>query len=118
MPDTIRELLEEILAKYNKAREQEPFGKSHPIWSVFKVLQNHIKFYVDKKYPTIKVNWSIGQGNWARIPWIAFLDERETSTTQKGIEVNLDHISLRKLIIKFMPGQNKETNLTSYIGTH
>jgi 5-methylcytosine-specific restriction protein B len=35
--------------------------------------------------PTVIVKWSVGQGNWARVPWVAFLDSRLTDTTQKGI---------------------------------
>lgn len=27
----------------------------------------------------------MGQGNWAKVPWIALLDERETDTTQRGV---------------------------------
>ncbi len=33
---------------------------------------------------TIEVVWSVGFGNWARVPWIAFLDSHVT-TTQRGI---------------------------------
>ena len=36
-------------------------------------------------HPTIKVKWSLGMGNWARVPWIALLDNRETNTTQSGV---------------------------------
>src|SRR5262249_29270130 len=37
--------------------------------------------------PTIRVKASVGQGNWAKVPWIAFLDERETRTTTRGVYV-------------------------------
>jgi hypothetical protein len=30
------------------------------------------------------VKWSVGQDDWARVPWIACLDDRET-TTQEGV---------------------------------
>jgi MoxR-like ATPase len=36
------------------------------------------------KRPTIKVEISVGKGVWTKTPWIALLDERETTTTQKG----------------------------------
>jgi hypothetical protein len=31
----------------------------------------------------------MGQGNWARIPWIALLDDRETTSTQHGVYIVL-----------------------------
>lgn len=33
---------------------------------------------------TIKVKMSVGQGGWTKTPWIALLDERETTSTQRG----------------------------------
>lgn len=34
--------------------------------------------------PTIGVKISVGQGGWTKTPWIAFLDSRETTSTQRG----------------------------------
>ena len=34
--------------------------------------------------PQATVRQSVGQGNWARVPWIAVLDPRETESTQHG----------------------------------
>ncbi len=31
-----------------------------------------------------KVQGSVGQGNWAKIPWIAIMDTRITTSTQLG----------------------------------
>lgn len=36
---------------------------------------------------SMKVRASVGMGNWAVIPWVAFLDSRETATTQSGVYV-------------------------------
>lgn len=84
--ETIQGHIEQILAEYITAREHDAFGKNHPMWTVFTGLQGLIQSsYVIDKYPKIKVNWSIGQGNWAKVPWISLLDQRETSTTQKGV---------------------------------
>jgi hypothetical protein len=33
----------------------------------------------------MKVKWSVGSGEWAKVPWIALLDERETASTQRGV---------------------------------
>ena len=75
-----------ILAEYLKARAGGRFGKEHPLWSAFGDLQKMFEAsdYI-KKTSDLKVSWSVGKGNWARIPWIAFLDSRETSTTQRGV---------------------------------
>ena len=32
-----------------------------------------------------RARFSIGQGNWAKVPWLAFLDARETDSTQRGV---------------------------------
>ncbi|MEI4263787.1 MrcB family domain-containing protein [Roseovarius sp. D0-M9] len=37
--------------------------------------------------PTINVKMSVGQGGWTKTPWIALLDERETTSTQRGTYV-------------------------------
>lgn len=84
--DIIQGLLEDILAKYQNARENDDFGKGHEMWSLFTSVKELLQSSeVVKKYPMIEIKWSIGQGGWANVPWIAFLDERETSTTQKGV---------------------------------
>jgi len=74
-----------ILKKYINARASGSFGKNHPVWSAFSNIQRILE-ETDfiKNHPFLKVRWSVGQGNWAKIPWIAVLDSRETATTQKG----------------------------------
>lgn len=85
-PETIQGLLEGILTNYQNARKHEAFGKKHPMWKAFTNIKALIESsVVVKKYSQIKIDWSIGQGNWAKVPWIAFLDQRETKTTQNGI---------------------------------
>jgi 5-methylcytosine-specific restriction enzyme B len=34
---------------------------------------------------TLRTRFSIGQGNCAKVPWIAFLDARESDSTQRGV---------------------------------
>lgn len=36
---------------------------------------------------TIRVKISVGQGNWTRTPWIALLDDRVTTSTQRGFYI-------------------------------
>ncbi len=37
--------------------------------------------------PSIKVKISVGQGGWTKTPWIALLDDRVTTSTQRGIYI-------------------------------
>ena len=75
-----------ILAEYLNARAGGSFGRKHPIWAAFIDVQKILKAkdYI-KNNTHLEVGWSVGQGNWAKIPWISFLDSRETSTTRRGV---------------------------------
>ena len=82
---TISRGIEQILAEYGAARSEQ-FGSSAAIWRTFEALND--AFTASRPVtsrPTLSVRWSAGQGNWARVPWIAFLDARETRTTQRGV---------------------------------
>jgi hypothetical protein len=80
----LRDRLEEILAKYASARASEPFG-GHELRSTFKGVSDAITATrAVSERPSLQVTWSVGQGNWVTIPWIALLDARETDTTQRG----------------------------------
>lgn len=52
---------------------------------MFESLTNYFQEYVSPSRPTLTVKGSPGKGNWARVPWIAFLDKRETPSTTDGI---------------------------------
>jgi MoxR-like ATPase len=83
---SIQASLERILAEYTTAREGDLFSGGHQLASSFRDIQ--IAFEADpaiQKRKTLRVKWSMGAGNWARVPWIAMLDSRETSTTQRGV---------------------------------
>ena len=84
----MRELLKEILEKYPAARANTQFGGQHEIRSLFDELKdefNSLEFVANNK--NLLVKYSYGKGNWAETPWIAILDKRETTTTQKGTYV-------------------------------
>jgi hypothetical protein len=67
-------------------RRSRPFGTDHELWTVISQLQQRLnKLPAVASRPTLRVTWSVGQGNWARVPWLAFLDSRVTDTTQRGI---------------------------------
>jgi 5-methylcytosine-specific restriction protein B len=77
--------LEAVLQQYPGAR-QTPFAGSHPINAVFHSLTQALQSSdLVTEYPTLHVRFSTGQGNWARVPWIAILDERKTTTIQSGV---------------------------------
>jgi len=84
----MRELLKEILEKYPTARASTSFGGQHEIRSLFENLKDEfsaLNFVKENK--NLLVKYSYGKGNWAHTPWIAILDKRETTTTQKGTYV-------------------------------
>lgn len=81
--DRLRTGIERVLAEYGEARRAQPFGSSAEIWSAFKELNEAFNACGPvQDRPTVHADWSAGVGNWARVAWVAFLDSRETRTTQ------------------------------------
>ncbi len=81
----LSEGLDAVLKQYPAAR-QTPFTGTHPINGVFQTLTQSLQSSsCVKEFPTLHVRSSTGQGNWARVPWIAILDERNTTTIQSGV---------------------------------
>jgi hypothetical protein len=75
---------ERILKDYETARH-ETFGRQHPIWSAFSAIQQQLAEHVGPPPEGLLVKASMGAGNWAKVPWVALMDPRETTTTQAGI---------------------------------
>lgn len=87
-PMAISEILDRILREYPQARLNQQFGATAPMYVAFEKARAALA--VDEVVggrETLKVDASAGAGKWARVPWIAFLDSRETETTQKGVYV-------------------------------
>jgi hypothetical protein len=83
---SVRDGLETVLARYVAAREREQFGKMHPLWNTFAELERGLRESPSlRTRSSLSVKWSMGQGNWVKVPWIAFLDSRETTTAQVGV---------------------------------
>jgi hypothetical protein len=80
---SISESIELVLSRYVSARS-EAFGSEHELWQVFKDVCEKLEAHI-KDRPTLKVKWGVGKGNWARVPWIAFVDERTKATIQRGV---------------------------------
>jgi hypothetical protein len=86
---SIRDDLESFMAMYPDCRLR-PFGTNQELWGVLSSVRRRLHALSSIAHrPTVRVSWSVGQGNWARVPWIAVLDERMTDTTQRGVYVVL-----------------------------
>lgn len=82
----LREDFEQALRDYPDARTSGSFNAQHPVYQLFARLADELReLEIVRHRPTLRVKMSVGQGNWASIPWIAFLDNRETGTTQNGV---------------------------------
>jgi len=81
----IRDSLEELLARY-PGETAKPFGKSNALWGIFERLANTLRpIEPVASYRDLVVTWGAGHGGWTRVPWVAFLDSRETDSTQRGV---------------------------------
>lgn len=79
---SLQSYLERIMAEYGTAKN-ETFAE-HALGTLFRrTLPSELKAlpFIDEQY---KVQGSVGQGNWATVPWLAILDKRITETTQHG----------------------------------
>ncbi|MDD4627432.1 MAG: DUF3578 domain-containing protein [Syntrophomonas sp.] len=75
-----------ILKDYVSARLGQPFSSNHRIWQVFKDIEGKIND--NGNIPNnVTLRWSVGQGNWAKVPWIAFMDKNKADSIQNGIYV-------------------------------
>ncbi len=74
---SLRENLYRILDTYREITETRPYGRTPDIWEPFNSLKKNIEGYLFSSFPTMHVDWSAGQGNWRKEPWIAILDERD-----------------------------------------
>ncbi len=82
---TIQTGLEEILKQYVNARAHEAFEK-HKLRDIFREIEKLLTHSEPvQRRPDVEVQTSIGQGNWAKIPWIALLNKQETETTRSDI---------------------------------
>lgn len=79
---SLHHALTEIMANYTSARNEAFAG--HPLGTLFRQSIPEQIRSLSFIGPNYKVQGSVGQGNWANIPWIAVMDKRITDTTQHG----------------------------------
>ncbi|HXQ74693.1 MAG TPA: DUF3578 domain-containing protein, partial [Pyrinomonadaceae bacterium] len=79
----LKDAFDNVLSNYLRAR-RKPFGREAALWRVFDELFKQLEAYVNNRL-TLRIKWSVGKGDWARVPWIAIADERETKTTRHGV---------------------------------
>jgi hypothetical protein len=84
--NAIRHAFESILDNYERARAGERFSSKVSISETFHKCRRLLSTRdLLETFPTISVRSSYGQGNWAKVPWIAFLDSRQTASTREGV---------------------------------
>lgn len=79
---SLREALHHIMDNYLQSKT-ELFKGNHLGNMVRRTIPSELKGF-SFIYEQLKVQGSVGQGNWANIPWIAIMDNRVTTTTQRG----------------------------------
>ena len=95
----------DILKNYERAKKEEFAG--HPLKETIK-SKSESAIYSLLNFSNIKVKGSAGQGNWAKVPWIAIMDNNETTSTQEGLYVVfLFNIEEKKVYLTLDQGISK-----------
>ncbi len=82
-PSPAGPLVQEFIDSYARAK-QDTFAGSHPAAEILGRAADALQHSLPPSLAQARVKASVGQGNWAAVPWIAVLHPRETSTTQRG----------------------------------
>lgn len=81
------ELMRAFLQRFAEVRTG-PFETVPDLWSTMDDLKRFITAMPSvTERPDLIVEWSLGRGVWASVPWIAVMDRRITTSTQQGIYV-------------------------------
>ena len=76
-------LVQEFIDTYARAKG-ETFAGSHPAAEILGRAAGALQHRLPPSLAPARVKASVGQGNWATVPWIAVLHPRETTSTQRG----------------------------------
>lgn len=81
----LKAYLEQVLNNYVTAKTQTFAG--HPLGQLVRRTVPESLRELPYISEHVRVQGSIGQGNWASVPWIAVMDKRMTETTQRGVYI-------------------------------
>jgi 5-methylcytosine-specific restriction protein B len=82
---TLRDLFERFMEGYLAAKAG-PFSGGHPVQALMSGMVDAFRRSAPlAARPDVSVRGSVGLGNWAGVPWIAFLDQRVTTSTRSGV---------------------------------
>lgn len=100
---SLQEALHRVMSSYLQAKTESFAG--HELGElVRKTIPNQLK-QIPFVTEELKVQASVGQGNWAAIPWIAIMDKRITGTTQQGeYVVYLFSEDMKRVYLTLMQG--------------
>lgn len=103
----LADLLNRVLSEYTEAK-RNPM-KGHPLVNERAEMEAAIQGLPEvASRKTLRAKLSFGVGNWARVPWMSFLDERETKSTQEGVyPVYLFREDLGAVYLTFNQGVTK-----------
>jgi hypothetical protein len=103
-----------FLEEFAKARNG-PFQKTDPLWNAMSEVKTSLEqFPAVRGRSDLLVTVSVGQGNWATVPWIALLNTNVTTSTQEGIYiVFLIATDLNQIFLTLNQGT---TNLVNDLG--
>lgn len=105
----LRRGLLKVLDEYPRAKE-EAFAQHQLANYIRHELAEGIQGIIDLEYEdnTKSVTGSSGVANWAKVPWIAVLDDEETDSVQRGVfVVYLFSRDMNRLYLTLMQGVTK-----------
>ena len=76
--------LEKVCLEYQLEKTTKPITGNDFVKFFTHELKDSISIFI-QEFEHFKCRASAGAGNWAEIPWISFLNDRITNTTQKGV---------------------------------
>ncbi len=95
-----------------------PFETKSKLWAAMNAVKERFEsFEAVQSRPNITCQWSLGAGNWLKIPWIALFDDRVTKSAQSGIYfVLLVSEDLSRVYLTLNQGATKVKNTYGLAG--
>lgn len=84
--DNIKDLLIKFMKEFPIV-SQNNYGVDDALWGTMSKTRQQILNTISDLHGAdkISVKHSVGKGNWAKVPWFAFLHSEETTTTEQGV---------------------------------